>query len=261
MTPVPEVESAGAGVPVLAVHPFPFDHEVYRPQLEAAARGELACELLAVKLTGFGGSTWPEDHPPVLRVEDIADGLVELTVARDLSKPVLVGAGLAGYAVLEALGAEPELFRAGIVMGCKPAGDAPANRPVRAAAARTALERGGAAAADLLAVASLAPGQRDVHEPAARAMVLRADPRAIAAAVWGIHLRPNPRAAIDRIRVPLVVAVGAEDPACATADAQALAQLVPDGRFHVIDRCGHGVPLERPDAVSALVADLLAELA
>jgi pimeloyl-ACP methyl ester carboxylesterase len=252
-----ERESAGKGAAVLAVPPFPFDHGVYEPQLDAAAAGELPCEFIAVKPPGFGGAAWPADHPPVLRVEDMASALVDLSAGLGLDRPVLVGAGFGGYAVLRALASEPGLFRAGLVMGCKPSGDALDNRPLRAAAARTALELGSAAAADLLAVASLAPSQRAASGPAARAMVLRADPRAIAAAVWGIHLRPDPRSELPRIKVPLLVAVGAEDRVCAPADARALAHLVAECRFRVLENCGHGIPLERPGVVSALIAELL----
>jgi pimeloyl-ACP methyl ester carboxylesterase len=258
---VPDLESAGEGVAVVAVHPFPFDHDVFRPQLDAAATGGLGCEFIAVKLPGFGGSAWPPDHPPVLRVEDVAADLVDLTVTLGLDRPVLVGAGFGGYAVLRALAVEPHCFRAGFVMGCKPAGDARSNRPVRARAARTALELGGAAAADLLAVASLSPIQRVLREPVAREMVLRADVRAIAAAVWGIHLRPDPRPELHRITVPLLVAAGADDQVCGQGDARLLSELVVDGRFQVVDRCGHGVPLERPDVVTTLLAELLDEVA
>ena len=255
-----DLESAGTGVPVLAVPPFPFDHDVYRPQLEAAAAGELPCELVAVKPPGFGGSAWPAAHPPVLRVEDLARELASVSDTLGLDRPVLVGAGLGGYAVLQALGTDPGAFRAGLVMSCKPAGDPLTNRPLRAEAAWVALDHGAEALADLLAVASLSAAQRTPRREQARAMVQRADPRALAAAIWGIHLRPDPRAILDRIEVPVVVAVGAEDPVCPVADARALADLLADARFEVVDGCGHAPPLERPDAVTRLLAGLLTEL-
>jgi pimeloyl-ACP methyl ester carboxylesterase len=254
-----DYESAGRGVPVLAVHPFPFDHEVYRPQLTAAASGELPVEFVSVKLPGFGGRVWPLYQPPVLRVEDLARELTEMVERLGLDRPVLVGAGLGGYAVLHALGTAPSTFRAGLVMGCKPGTDPLSNRPARANAARLALEEGRSAAADALATASLSPAQRPVREPAARAMVLRADPRALSAGVWGIHFRPDPSPLLERITVPLLVAVGADDPVCAVADAAELARGVPNGRLEVIDDCGHATPLERPDAVTELLTALLAE--
>lgn len=252
-------ESAGKGVPVLAVHPFPFDHDVYRPQLRAAAAGELPCALVAVKLPGFGGSLWPPDHPPVLRVEDLAAELVALTSALGLERPILLGTGLGGYVVLQTLSAAPGSCRAGIVIGCKPAPDSSEQRPARAQAARVALESS-VAAADMLAVASLSPIRRAACEEEARAMVLRADGRALSAAVWGIHLRPDPVPGVTRVDVPLVAAVGADDPVCSPAEARALADLAPDGRFRLLEGCGHGAPLERPDAVTELIAELLPDV-
>jgi pimeloyl-ACP methyl ester carboxylesterase len=39
------------------------------------------------------------------------------------------------------------------------------------------------------------------------------------------------------------------------------ARMARQGRLHVVPSCGHYVPLERPDAVNAILGDLLAELA
>jgi pimeloyl-ACP methyl ester carboxylesterase len=239
------------------LHPYPFDHEVYLPQLDAANSGELRCEIIAPRFPGFGGSAWPEDHPPVLRVEDLAHEVDELIEHLGLDRPVLVGAGFGGYVALHLLASDPPRFPGGLVMACKPKPDAVDNRPGRAKVATAALTEGSGAVADLLAVSSLSPVQRDARASQARDMILRADPRALAAGMWGIHLRPGASPTLPRLTMPMIAAVGADDPVCSVADATQLVERLPKGLLRVIPNCGHAPPLERPDAVTALVEELL----
>jgi 3-oxoadipate enol-lactonase len=252
-----EYQSGGRGQSVVMLHPYPFDHEVYLPQIDAANSGELRCEIIAPRFPGFGGSAWPDDHPPVLRVEDLAHEVTQLIEHLGLDRPVLVGAGFGGYVALQVLASDPSRFPGGMVMACKPKPDALENRPERARVATAALTEGSGAVADLLAVSSLSPTQRDARESQARDLILRADPRALAAGMWGIHLRPDPSPTLPRLTMPIFAAVGADDPVCSVADATQLAGRLPEGLLRVIPDCGHAPPLERPDLVTGLVEELL----
>jgi pimeloyl-ACP methyl ester carboxylesterase len=65
--------------------------------------------------------------------------------------------------------------------------------------------------------------------------------------------------ALPRIVAPTLVLVGDEDRLVSTADARTLASLIPDARLEVIDRAGHLINVEQPDAFrGALVAFLRA---
>ena len=57
--------------------------------------------------------------------------------------------------------------------------------------------------------------------------------------------RPDIGAAIDAVAVPTLVAVSDRARICLPDDAKALADPIPQTRFHILCNCGHLVPMER----------------
>jgi pimeloyl-ACP methyl ester carboxylesterase len=59
---------------------------------------------------------------------------------------------------------------------------------------------------------------------------------------------------------PALVACGAEDALCPPQWHQKIAAALPDARLHVVERSGHMLPLERPDALRDMLDELLLRL-
>jgi 3-oxoacyl-[acyl-carrier-protein] synthase II len=68
----------------------------------------------------------------------------------------------------------------------------------------------------------------------------------------------TPALRLDRIRVPVLVVGGVNDPG-ALPGAAALAQSLPDGYFELIPECGHFCMLEQPGAFETLVRRFVSE--
>jgi pimeloyl-ACP methyl ester carboxylesterase len=83
------------------------------------------------------------------------------------------------------------------------------------------------------------------------AMVERKTPQQFAAQVRALLARPDLAAFLPTVRVPTLVACGAEDGWSPLAQHEAIARLVPGARLVAIPGCGHMAPMERPDAVAA----------
>lgn len=67
--------------------------------------------------------------------------------------------------------------------------------------------------------------------------------------------RPDSRPALQTVRVPTLVLVGAEDPVTPPEMSKAMAALVPGAKYLVIPDAAHLAPMQQPDAVNeALVA-------
>ncbi len=66
--------------------------------------------------------------------------------------------------------------------------------------------------------------------------------------------RPDARPGLPRIPCPTLVLVGADDAVTPLDRAEEMAELIPQSRLEVVEKCGHLSPLEQPDAVSAAMA-------
>jgi pimeloyl-ACP methyl ester carboxylesterase len=62
---------------------------------------------------------------------------------------------------------------------------------------------------------------------------------------------------LPSIRVPTLVAVGAEDALTPPTMAEEIGGLIPGARLALIPGCGHLPPLERPEETTALLRDWL----
>lgn len=61
------------------------------------------------------------------------------------------------------------------------------------------------------------------------------------------------------LREPVMVVWGRQDKILPVSHTEIAAQLMPQARIHVFERCGHLPPLEHPAAFNALVSEFLAE--
>jgi pimeloyl-ACP methyl ester carboxylesterase len=69
--------------------------------------------------------------------------------------------------------------------------------------------------------------------------------------------RPDLRAPLRDLRIPVLIACGREDQVTPPALSRALASVIPSAHLAVVDRCGHMLPLERPDELAALLRQWL----
>ena len=81
--------------------------------------------------------------------------------------------------------------------------------------------------------------------------------RGIARAVRGVALRKSVYAELDRISVPTLVIVGADDKPTPPAKARRIADRVPNARLEVVPQSGHSSTVEQPAAVTTLLSAFL----
>jgi 3-oxoadipate enol-lactonase len=77
-------------------------------------------------------------------------------------------------------------------------------------------------------------------------------------AVLAVATRQPIYAEIDRISVPTLVGVGADDAPTPPEKAKRIAERVPGARLEIVADCGHSSTVERPEAITALLTDFLA---
>jgi pimeloyl-ACP methyl ester carboxylesterase len=249
----------GPGPVVVLLHGFPLNRSMWSSQ---QARVGSEYRVIAPDLRGHGETAAPDG---VYTIEAMADDVVELLDALQLTEPIVLGGlSMGGYVALDLVVRHPRRVRGLILIDTRAAADAPAAARNREDLARMVEESGSVEPV----VEGMLPRlfsettrlrRAEVIGPIRDAM-LNTPPRAVAGALRGMAGRRDRTEDLHRIAVPALVLVGADDVITPPAEAQAMAALLPDAQLQVIADAGHLAPVENPEAVNEAMLRFLARL-
>jgi pimeloyl-ACP methyl ester carboxylesterase len=225
-------------VELLLLHALPFDGSMWRQQMDI-----LPGSTLAPDLYGLGGT--------------VTEWAAQVLAQARGDRLVVVGCSVGGSCALEIAAAAPDRVAALVLIGTKAV-----HRPEAGllATALDTIKAGGMAAAWIRFWEPLfSPATHPAIVVEARKDALSQSPVAIANGVTAFHSRLSRDDIIATFQGPICFVTGADDPAPgpATNDRQSL--LARQGRLHVIEACGHYVPMERPAALNATLREVIAE--
>lgn len=89
-------------------------------------------------------------------------------------------------------------------------------------------------------------------------MVRRATPDIFAGQIRALLGRPDQTPLLPKINFPTVVAVGRQDEWSTVAQHEDFAKLIPNAKLVVIEDSGHFTPVEQPEALTAILRDMMA---
>lgn len=256
---------AGAGLPVVFLHPTPLDGEFWRPLTKELAgiraivpdlRGHGLSELgSALPVGGF--SLVPD--APVLTMERLADDVLALLDHLRVQRAVFAGCSIGGYVLLELWRHAPQRMR-GLAFVCsKPHPDAEANLARRAETIARARTEGVAAIFDGMAQSLVAPSAQREHPELLTELRARMTltPEALVAVQAGLATRPDSLSTVAAIQAPVLAIAGAEDSGVAPSEREAFCAAPGGCEFHVLPAAGHFAAYEQPRKVAALMAPWL----
>jgi 3-oxoadipate enol-lactonase len=247
----------GDGPPVLFLHAFPLDLTMWDAQAKALAATH---RVVRFDARGFGG-TPPGDG--LLTMERIADDAVALLDHLGLSKAVVCGLSMGGYAAFALVRRHPDRLRGLVLADTRTAPDSPEARRARSAQAETVRREGPAGIAEGFLQKALGPTtlkERPEVVARVREMVLSAPARGVVDALAGLASRGDSTPTLREIRVPTLVVCGAEDGLTPPADAEAIHRGVPGSTLAILPKAGHLSALEDPAAFDAALAGFLRTL-
>ena len=252
---------AGAGWPLLLIHAFPLNADMWRPQLERVPEG---WRFIAPDLRGFG----PNHHEATsaaptngISLDDYAGDLDQLLTLLKIDELVIGGLSMGGYVSLALFRQVPDRFTALILADTKASADTLDGRAARLSMRELLATRGPSAVADQMLPKLLSEGTRssrpDLMEETRRLIVANT-PSAIDRAIVAMMGRPDSTADLGRIQVPALVVVGEHDVLTPPSESEQLHGAISRSILTVIPHAGHLSNLERPAEFTLALDDFLA---
>ena len=239
---------AGAGWPVLLLHAFPVNADLWRPQLERAPDG---WRVIAPDMLPTPGTT----------IEDMADEVLRLADHLEIERAVIGGLSMGGYVTFAAYRQAPERFLGMLLANTRAAADTPDGRAGRDRMVALAREKGAAAVADEMLprlLGATSRGERPEVCEGVRRMAESVPPDAIVAALTAMKHRPDSTPILERISCATLVVGSDEDVVIPLPEVERMQAGIPRSRLVVVHRAGHLSNVESPEQFSQALTDFFA---
>ena len=247
-------EILGDGPPVVLLHPFPANHELWLPAAQQLAP---RYRVILPDLRGHGDSgvgegpaTMPKHAADISRVLDDAK----------VGRAAFAGVSIGGYVLFEFWRRNRDRVSALALIDTKAAPDTPEGRAGRLQSAADVLERGVEPFIESMLPKLLGETTRrarpDLVE-AAQKMMLKMSPEDISLVLKGMAKRPDSVSTLKTVNVPTLILVGDEDTLTPVADAELMKQNISGSQMKVIQKAGHYAVSEQPEETGKVLRQFL----
>jgi len=233
-----------AGPPVLFLHGFPFNLDMWRGQMEAAVAG--GYRAIAYDIRGHGMSDVGDGQ---YTIESHVDDLFAFLDHLKIAKTAIVGLSMGGYITLRALEREPGRFACVVLCDTKSEPDTDEGRLKRAGAARAVKKNGSTAYAAEYVKAMFTQESFSTNPGAVeslRQMIARTPPLSIAGTLIALAARTDTTGSLRSISVPTLILVGEKDSVTPPSAAQSMQSKIPAAELHIVPAAAHVSNLENP---------------
>jgi 3-oxoadipate enol-lactonase len=248
-------DDVGTGLPVVLLHAFPFDREMWSPQ--HGPLSFLDVRVLAPDFPGFGHST--AGNAP-FTIEGAADVIADFLAALKIERAVIGGLSMGGYVAMAFARKYPERVTALVLADTRPAPDDQQTRENRDKAIAAVNADGAAAFAEAM-IPKLLSEQTRTGQPQVvefvRKVATRQPAPAVIAALEALRDRPDATPGLAGVTQPTLVLVGEFDAVTPPLSAARLAAHVAGSELAHVPEAGHLSNVENPDAFNAAVAKFL----
>ena len=252
-------DDTGSGTPVLFIHGFPHDRTLWSEQCSALST-HVRC--IAPDLRGFGESS--TEGP--FSVDQYADDLAQLLEFLDVTKAVVCGLSMGGYVAMALWRRHPQLVSALVLCDTKAGPDTDEARTKRNELIALANQEGSAAVAATQMAGMVGKTTREKRPDIVKrveTMMQRAPVAGVVGALTAMRDRPDSKPTLSTVTVRTLVIVGDEDVLTPRAEAETIVASLPAGahaKLEIVEGSGHASCLERPAAVTHMLAEFLAAL-
>ena len=253
------LDTGGDGTPVVLLHAFPLNSNMWEPQTEALAE---RFRFVVPDLQGFGGSDAPEDASSY-SMDTYADQVAGVLDDLGADKVVLTGLSMGGYIAFAFLRRHRDRVAALVLADTRAEADPPEGIEKRTKQQGMVRDEGTSNLIDALAGALLGEAttqkKPDVVQKA-KELMAENGPAGFIGALEAMKGRPDSSDELTKIGVPTLVIVGEHDGVTPPDAARKIHEHVGGSKLVVIPEAGHLSNLEAPEAFNGALGEFLGSL-
>jgi len=243
-------EVLGSGPPVVLLHPFPANHELWLPAAQALVS---RYQVLLPDLRGHGDSGIGEG--PATMAKHATD-LVKVLDQEHIRRAVLAGVSIGGYVLFEFWRTNSDRMAGLVLANTKAQADTAEGRATRLEAAARVMEQGSDPFFESMLPRLLGETTRKTRPDlvqGALGMMQKMSPEDVAMVQRGMAERRDSVEILRTIHVPTLVVTGAEDVLTGVGDAELIQRHIPGSQMKVVAKAGHYSPWEQPEEVGKIL--------
>ena len=241
------------------LHAFPIGANLWEPQIRSIPSG---WRLITPDLRGFGGST-ELDSVTGASMSDYADDVATLLDELKITRAVIGGASMGGYAALAFLQLAGDRVDGLVLANTRAGADSPESRANRRNMLALLDREGPSGVAREMMPKLLGKTTRETNpeiEANVRRLIKQQSPIGIRSAIQRMMHRPDSMPLLNKTKAPTLVITGDEDELIPVDESRSMAAAVPGATLVIIPKAGHLANLEQPDAFNHALNAFLTKL-
>ncbi len=236
-------EGLKGGKPIIFVHGFPFNHTMWKPQLEAL---KLNFRVISYDVRGHGASD-VGDGP--YRLDGFVEDLIAILDAFKIKKVTICGLSMGGYIALRAVERYPNRFEALILCDTKSTADTEEGKKRRMLTAelvkKSLVPSYAEESAKALFSAKTMAEKKEIVD-FVKDMIRGNTVDGIVFTLSALAGRTDTTPALKQMALPALILTGEEDNITPPADGRAMAAALPNAKMYLIPQAAHLSNLENP---------------
>lgn len=248
------IEGSSKRKPIIFVHGFPFDHTMWKAQIEML-KEKYFC--VAYDIRGLGESPAGDGQ---YTMESFVDDLALIIDELKLDKPILCGLSMGGYIALRALEKFEEKLSAVILCDTRSEADNNEGKLKRAAAIKRINTEGLAAFARDFITNCYGDYYKQHHKEEFENRITKSsafNPIGVKGSLLAMLGRNDTTEYLNKIKIPALVICGENDALTPPSVMKPLAEKINRTEFVVIKNSGHMSPIENPQEVKDAIEKFL----
>lgn len=241
------------------LHAFPIGANLWEPQMRSIPAG---WRLITPDLRGFGGST-ELDSLSALSMADFADDSVDLLEELGVTRAVIGGCSMGGYAALALYQSRPDLFEGLVLANTRAGADSPEARANRRNMLALVDREGPSGVARDMMPKLIGKTTKETNpsiEANVRRLIKQQSPVAIRGAIHRMMHRTDSTPLLAEVSVPTLVITGEEDEMIPVDESRKMADAITGATLVIVPGAGHLANMEQPDAFNHVLGTFLATL-
>lgn len=242
---------AGHGTPLVLIHAFMTDQQLWDPQREALEKN---FRVITLDLWGFGNSSKTDGK--AVTMADYANEVNQLLVNLKIPRAIIGGESMGGYVALAFLDKYPNKVLGLILADSQSIADTATAKAGRESAVDNLMKNGSGPLIDGFVKNALSSHASEETKSTVRKIASEQSTAGLASGLLGMSLRPDLSSTLAKTTVPVLIITGEADNVISPKQSETMHSLAKNSTLVIIANAGHLTNLENPDKWNQAVINL-----